>query len=59
MAAQSTKNIQIIDLSREFCDNETCYFTQNNLPLFHDDDHMSWTASLKLAPIFKKEIFDK
>ncbi|WP_180066877.1 MULTISPECIES: acyltransferase family protein [unclassified Acinetobacter] len=59
MAAQSTKNIQIIDLSREFCDNETCYFTQNNLPLFYDDDHMSWTASLKLAPIFKKEIFDK
>ena len=59
MAAQSTKNIQIIDLSREFCDNETCYFTQNNLPLFHDDDHMSWTASLKLTPIFKKEIFDK
>ena len=47
MAAQSTKNIQIIDLSREFCDNETCYFTQNNLPLFYDDDHMSWTASLK------------
>ena len=59
MAAQSAKNIQIIDLSREFCDNETCYFTQNNLPLFYDDDHMSWTASLKLAPIFKKEIFDK
>lgn len=59
MAAQSTKNIQIIDLSREFCDNETCYFTQNNLPLFYDDDHMSWTASLKLAPIFKKEIFNK
>ena len=59
MAAQSTKNIQIVDLSREFCDNETCYFTQNNLPLFYDDDHMSWTASLKLAPIFKKEIFDK
>jgi len=59
MAAESTKNIQIIDLSREFCDNETCYFTQNNLPLFYDDDHMSWTASLKLAPIFKKEIFDK
>ncbi|ENW85012.1 hypothetical protein F908_00182 [Acinetobacter sp. NIPH 284] len=31
MAAQSTKNIQIIDLSREFCDNETCYF--NVVPL--------------------------
>ena len=59
MAAQSSKNIQIIDLSKEFCDKEKCYFTQNNLPLFHDDDHMSWTASLKLAPIFKKEIFDK
>ena len=59
MAAQSSKNIQIIDLSKEFCDKEKCYFTQNNLPLFHDDDHMSWTASLKLTPIFKKEIFDK
>ena len=59
MAARSNGNIQIIDLSKEFCDKETCYFTQNNLPLFYDDDHMSWTASLKLAPIFKKEIFDK
>lgn len=59
LAAQSNKNIQIIDLSKEFCDKNKCYFTQNNLPLFYDDDHMSWTASLKLAPIFKKEIFDK
>ncbi|RFS33835.1 acyltransferase [Acinetobacter cumulans] len=57
MAAQSSKNIQIIDLSKEFCDKKTCYFTQNNLPLFYDDDHMSWTASLKLTHIFKKEIF--
>lgn len=57
MAVQSSKNIQIIDLSKEFCDGKTCYFTQNNLPLFYDDDHMSWTASLKLANIFKKEIF--
>lgn len=59
VAAQSSKKIQIIDLSKEFCDKEKCYFTQNNLPLFHDDDHMSWTASLKLTTIFKKEIFDK
>ena len=50
-------NLKIIDLSKLFCDKKYCYFTKNGIPLFSDDDHMSWNASLMLTPIFKKEIF--
>lgn len=57
IAAFSNKNLKIIDLSKEFCDKKYCYFTKDGYPLFHDDDHMSWKASLALTPIFKKEIF--
>ena len=52
-------NVSLVDLSHFFCEKEICNFTKNGIPLFFDDDHMSWTASLKLSPIFKKEIFDK
>lgn len=50
-------NISLLDLSSFFCEKEICNFTKNGMPLFFDDDHMSWKASASLAPIFKKEIF--
>lgn len=55
--ANQRYGIKIIDLSKAFCDTEYCYFTKNNMPIFYDDDHMSWQASLMLTPLFKKEIF--
>lgn len=54
---RNTYGIHIIPLSKFFCDKNFCHFTKNGMPLFHDDDHMSWHASLLLTPIFKKEIF--
>ena len=49
--------IHVIDLSKFFCDQQYCYFTKNGKPLMRDDDHMAWSTSLLLTPIFKKEIF--
>ncbi len=57
--AHQKYGVNIIDLSKEFCDENFCYFTQNGIPIFYDDDHMSWQASLMLTPLFKKEIFGK
>lgn len=51
--------IKLIDLTPFFCIKGICHFTKNGMPLFFDDDHMTWSASMELAPIFKKEIFDK
>lgn len=48
--------IHIIDLSKAFCDSNECHFIENRKPLFVDDDHISWNASLKLTPYFR-EIF--
>lgn len=57
LAEKSNPNIHVINLTSVFCDNQYCHFTKRKLPLLHDDDHMSWTASLSLTPILKKEIF--
>lgn len=55
--AEKKYGIHLIDISKFFCNKEFCHFTKNSMPLFFDDDHMSWNASLMLTPIFKKEIF--
>lgn len=57
--ASRSYGITLIDLSEFFCDKDFCYFTKNGIPLFFDDDHMSWHAASMLSPIFKKEIFEK
>lgn len=49
----------IIEIDSFFCDSKKCDFTKNGKPLFFDADHMSWSASALLAPIFRKEIFNK
>lgn len=48
--------VQIIEIEKAFCDNTTCSFVKNGMPLMFDDDHVSWQTSLKLTPYFK-EIF--
>lgn len=57
IAAKTIPNIRLIDVSEEFCDKEKCYFTRNNIPLFSDDDHLTWSGSLILSTKFKNEIF--
>lgn len=49
--------IHIIDLSQFFCDQDSCRLTDHGVPLFRDDDHMSWSASKHLSPLFKKVLF--
>ena len=55
--AQQKCGIEIIDISKVFCDQEKCKFIHNEEPLFVDDDHMTWHGSLILSPYFK-EIFN-
>ena len=55
--AKNKCGINIIDLSEAFCDGNKCSFIKNDKPLFLDDDHMSWEASLILKSYFK-EIFE-
>lgn len=49
--------IHLIDLSSFFCDQQFCHFTDQGMPLFRDDDHMSWNASKQLAPLFQQALF--
>lgn len=56
--AHQLYNVQIIDVTKSFCDNSYCYFTKDGLPLLHDDDHMSWKGSTLLTPLFKQQIFN-
>ena len=57
--AKSKGIITIVDITKAYCDKNYCYFIKNNMPLFKDDDHISWQASLIFKPIFEKEIFGK
>ncbi|NNH78322.1 acyltransferase [Acinetobacter sp. ANC 5380] len=57
--ASDLYGVKIINLSEFFCDKEFCNFTHSNKPLFHDNNHISWQAASLLAPIFKKEIFER
>ena len=52
--AQQKCGIEIIDISKAFCDQNKCQFIRNEKPLFADDDHMTWHGSLLLSPYFKK-----
>lgn len=52
--AQQKCGIEIIDISKAFCDKNKCKFIHNEEPLFVDDDHMSWHGSLILSPYFKR-----
>lgn len=39
------KDIQIVDPSNLFCDNDYCYVTKNGVALFFDDDHISLSGA--------------
>ena len=38
-------NVLILDISDIFCDLEMCYAVRNGVPLYFDDDHMSFQAA--------------
>lgn len=52
--AKQKCGIEILDISKAFCDEKKCSFSKDGLPLFVDDDHMSWKGSLILSPYFQK-----
>lgn len=52
--AKQKCGIEILDISKAFCDEKNCSFSKDGLPLFVDDDHMSWKGSLILSPYFQK-----
>ena len=52
--AQQKCGIEIIDISKAFCDQNKCQFIRNKEPLFADDDHMTWRGSLILSSYFKQ-----
>lgn len=49
--------INIIDISQFFCDEKECLFVKDGIPLFNDGDHMRWSSSALLAPIFSEKLF--
>lgn len=55
--AQQKCGIEIIDISKAFCNQNKCQFIRGKEPLFVDDDHIRWSSSLILTPYFK-DIFN-
>lgn len=53
-AEKLAKNVQLIDSSKLFCDEEVCYAMINGVPLYFDDDHPSIKGAERLIqPILK------
>lgn len=44
------ENIQLIDITDIFCDQQRCDVANGNEPLYKDDHHLSTAGSLMLAP---------
>ena len=55
-ALQNKENITILDPSELFCDDEFCHHTQDLIPYYSDDDHLSFLGSKKIAKWIFKEL---
>lgn len=51
--AKKKCNINILDTTPFFCDNQKCYSDKNGVPLYFDDDHLNIFGSDQLIPLFK------
>lgn len=50
-------NVHVLDPEPWLCDEGRCYGTQDGLPLYYDDHHLSERGNKLLVPMFR-EVFD-
>jgi peptidoglycan/LPS O-acetylase OafA/YrhL len=55
--AKQKCGIKVLDPAPYLCDNNHCYGSKENLPIYTDDDHLSERGANLLLPLFK-EIFN-
>jgi peptidoglycan/LPS O-acetylase OafA/YrhL len=55
-AVSGLNNIRFVDLTDQFCSNQTCPTLIKGQVVFRDGDHLTSSFSLSLAPVLKHEI---
>ena len=45
--------VQLLDPLPFLCDEQQCYGSQNNIPYYFDDDHLSLRGARRLMPLFE------
>lgn len=53
---KAVENIHIVNAADIYCDAEYCYNTENKIPYYADDDHLSMLGSQKAAPYILKSL---
>lgn len=54
-AAQAQGFVDFAQVQQWFCDESWCKATQDGLPIYNDDDHLSFAGVTLLSPLFEQE----
>lgn len=53
-AARAQCGVRILDATAYLCRGERCFGSQQGMPFYHDDDHLSERGNALLAPMYKQ-----
>ena len=56
-AAAETCNVEVLDPTPYLCNEAVCFGSQDGLPIYYDDHHLSGRGNRLLLPMFEQALY--